>query len=96
MRCSLDIPGHPLIAPERFRKLSSNEMEKTATSDDYISNHFQDTTLLCSLTFQKQESREMPYTNLTGLILKNLRGGMLNLFSLWRGKRTVSTEGGVG
>ena len=41
-------------------------------------------------------SREMPYTNLTGLILKNLRGGTLNLFSLWRGKHTVSTEGGVG
>ena len=69
---------------------------KTATSDDYIFNHFQDTTLLCSLTFHKQESREMPYTNLTGLILKNLRGSTLNLFSLWRGKHTVSTEGGVG
>ena len=55
---------------------------ETATSDDYISNHFQDTTLLCSLTSQKQESREMFYTNLTGLILKNLRGGTLSLFSL--------------
>ena len=41
--------------------------EKTAISDDYISNHFQDTTLLCSLIFQKQESREMSHTNLTGL-----------------------------
>ena len=52
--------------------LPSNEMEKTATSDDYISNHFQDTTLLCSLIFQKQESREMSRTNLTGLIRKKL------------------------
>ena len=48
-------------------------MEKTATSDNYISNHFPDTTLLCSLVFQKQESREMPHTNLTGLVQKNLR-----------------------
>ena len=40
-------------------------------------NHFQDTNLLCSLIFQKQESR-----NLTGLIRKNLRGGTLSLFSL--------------
>ena len=47
---------------------------ETATSDDYISNHFQDTTLLCSLTSQKQESREMFYTNLTGLILKKPKG----------------------
>ena len=39
--------------------LPSNEMEKTTTSDDYNSNHFQDATLLCSLIFQKQESREM-------------------------------------
>ena len=50
--------------------LPSNEMEKTATSDDYNSNHFQDATLLCLLIFQKQESREMPHTNLTGLIRK--------------------------
>ena len=57
-------------------------MEKTATSDDYISNHSQDTTLLCSLTFQKQLSREMPHTDLTGLIRKNLRDGTLSLFSL--------------
>ena len=58
-------------------------MEKTATSDDYISNnHSQDTTLLCSLTFQKQLSREMPHTDLTGLIRKKLRGGTLSLFSL--------------
>ena len=49
--------------PERLIKLPSNEMEKTETSDDYISDHFQDTTLLCSLAFQKQESREMLYTN---------------------------------
>ena len=52
--------------------LPSNEMEKTATSDDYNSNHFQDATLLCSLIFQKQESREMSRTNLTGLIRKKL------------------------
>ena len=57
-------------------------MEKTATSDEHISNNFQDTTLLCSLIFQKQESREIPHTNLTGLIRKNLRGGTLSLFSL--------------
>ena len=84
MWCSLNIPGHPTIAPERLIELPSNEMENTATSDDYISNHFQDTTLICSLTFQKQESREMLYTNLTGLIRKNLRGGTLSLFSLQR------------
>ena len=57
-------------------------MEKTETSNDYISNHFQDKTLLCSLIFQKQESREMPHTNLMGLIRKNLRGGTLSLFSM--------------
>ena len=60
IRCSVNIPGHPIIAIERLIKLPPNEMEKTATSDDYISNHFQDTTLLCSLIFQKQESRETP------------------------------------
>ena len=49
MRCSLNIPGHPIIASKNVIMLPSNEMEKTATSDDYISNHFQDTTLLCSL-----------------------------------------------
>ena len=70
MRCSMNIPGHPIIAVKKLIKLPSNEMEKTATSDDYISNHFQDTTLLCSLIFQKQESREMHQTNLTGLIPK--------------------------
>ena len=52
--------------------LPSNEMEKTATSDDYNSNHFQDATPLCSCIFQKQESREMSRTNLTGLIRKKL------------------------
>ena len=52
--------------------LPSNEVEKTATSDDYNSNHFLDATLLCSLIFQKQESREMSRTNLTGLIRKKL------------------------
>ena len=62
--------------------LPSNEMEKTATSDDYNSNHFQDATLLCSLIFQKQESREMSHTKLTGLLRKNLKGGTLSLFSL--------------
>ena len=77
---SLNIPGHPIIATEKVIKLPSNEMEKTATSDDYISNHFQDKILLCSLIFQKQESREMPHTNLAGLTRKNLRGGTLSLF----------------
>ena len=62
--------------------LPSNEMEKTATSDNYISNHFQDTTLLFSLIFQKQESREISRTNLTSLIRKNSKGGTLSLFSL--------------
>ena len=75
----MNIPGHPIIAIKKLIKLPSNEMEKNVTSDDYISNHFQDTTLLCSLIFQKQESR-----NLTGLIRKNLRGGTLSLFSLYR------------
>ena len=78
----MNIPGHPIIAIKKLIKLPSYEMGKNATSDDYISNHFQDTTLLCSLTFQKQESREMPHTNLMGLIRKNLRGGTLSLFSL--------------
>ena len=78
----MNIPGHPIIAIKKLIKLPSNEMGKNVTSDDYISNHFQDTTLLCSLTFQKQESREMPHTNLMGLIRKNLRGGTLSLFSL--------------
>ena len=74
MRCSLNIPGHPIIASKNVIMLPSNEMEKTATSDDYNSNHFQDATLLCSLIFQKQESREMSRTNLTGLIRKKLKG----------------------
>ena len=39
---------------KKFIKFPSNEMEKTATSDNYISNHFPDTTLLCSPIFQKQ------------------------------------------
>ena len=82
MRCSLNIPGHPIIASKNVIMLPSNEMEKTATSDDYNSNHFQDATLLCSLIFQKQESREMSHTNLTGLIRKNLKGSTLSLFSL--------------
>ena len=78
----MNIPGYLIIAITKLIKLPSNEMGKSVTSDDYISNHFQDTTLLCSLTFQKQESREMPHTNLMGLIRKNLRGGTLSLFSL--------------
>ena len=82
MRCSLNIPGHPIIASKNVIMLPSNEMEKTATSDDYNSNHFHDATLICSLIFQKQESREMSHTNLTGLIRKNLKGGTLSLFSL--------------
>ena len=76
---------HSRTSANRFKNvimLPSNEMEETATSDDYNSNHFQDATLLCSLIFQKQESREMSHTNLTGLIRKNLKGGTLSLFSL--------------
>ena len=73
MRCSLNVPGHPIIASKKLILLPSNEMEKTATSDGYISNHFQDTTLLCSLIFHKQESREMSHTNLTGLIRIKLK-----------------------
>ena len=72
----MNFPGHPIIATERLIKLPSKEMGKNATSDDYISQ-----TLLCSLTFQKQESREMLYTNLTGLIRKK-KSGTLSLFSL--------------
>ena len=45
----MNIPGHPIIAIKKLIKLPSNEMGKNVTSDDYISNHFQDTTLLCSL-----------------------------------------------
>ena len=81
MRCSLNIPGHPIIASKKVIMLPSNEM-KIEISDAYNSNHFQDATLLCSLIFQKQESREMSHTNLTGLIRKNLKGGTLSLFSL--------------
>ena len=55
-------------------------MENTATSDNHIVNNFPDTSLLCLLIFQKKKSREMPHTNLTGLILKK-RGGTLSLFS---------------
>ena len=66
---------HSRTSDNRFKKCNyapgpSNEMEKTTTSDDYISNHFQGTTLVCSLIFQKQESREMSHTNFTGLIKK--------------------------
>ena len=53
--------------------------EKTVISDDYISNHFQDTALLCSLIFQKQESREMSHTYLTSLIRKKLKGRYVTL-----------------
>ena len=83
MRCSLNIPGHPIIASKKLIMLPVNEMEKkNAISDDYISNHFKEITPLCSLIFQKQETREMSHTNLTGVIRKNLGGGTLSLFSL--------------
>ena len=65
---------NPIIVSKKLIMLPSNEMGKTVTSDNYISNHFEDTTLLCSLIFQKQESREMSHTNLTGLIKKKLKG----------------------
>ena len=68
-RCLLNIPGHLIIAiKKKLIKLPLNEMEKTATSDNYIVNNFPDTSLLCLLIFQKKKSREMPHTNLTGLI----------------------------
>ena len=76
---------HSRTSGNHFKKCNYAPLEwngKTATSDDYISTHFQDTTLLCSLIFQKQESREMSRTNLTGLIRKNLKGCTLSLFSL--------------
>ena len=39
-RCLLNIPGHLIIAIKKIIKLPSNEMEKTATSDNYIVNNF--------------------------------------------------------
>ena len=68
MRCSLNIPGHPIIASKKLIMLPVNEMEKkNAISDDYISNHFKEITPLCSLIFQKQESREMSRQDKTTL-----------------------------
>ena len=68
-RCLLNIPGHLIIAiKKKLIKLPLNEMENTATSDNHIVNNFPDTSLLCLLIFQKKKSREMPHTNLTGLI----------------------------
>ena len=68
-RCLLNIPGHLIIAiKKKLIKLHLNEMENTATSDNHIVNNFPDTSLLCLLIFQKKKSREMPHTNLTGLI----------------------------
>ena len=66
----------------KFEPVLPTEMEKNATSHDYISNHFPDATLLCSHIVQKQESWEIPRRNLTDLIRNNLRGGTLSLFSL--------------
>ena len=40
--------------------------------------------IIFKIQLQKQESRKMSNTNLTGLIRKNLRGGTLSLFSLYR------------
>ena len=56
-RCLLNIPGHLIIAiKKKLIKLPLNEMENTATSDNYIVNNFPDTSLLCLLIFQKQKS----------------------------------------
>ena len=66
----------------KFEPVLPTEMEKTATSHNYISNHFPDATLLCSHIVQKQELWEIPRRNLTDLIRNNLRGGTLSLFSL--------------
>ena len=66
----------------KFEPVLPTEMEKTATSHNYISNHFPDATLLCSHIVQKQEPWEIPRRNLTDLIRNNLRGGTLSLFSL--------------
>ena len=66
----------------KFEPVLPTEMEKTATSHNYISNHFPDATLLCSHIVQKQESWEIPRRNLMDLIRNNLRGGTLSLFSL--------------
>ena len=41
MRCPLNIPGHVIIAMKKLIKLPLTKKEKTATSDNYISNHFQ-------------------------------------------------------
>ena len=66
----------------KFEPVLPIEMEKTATSHNYISNHFADGTLLCSHIVQKQESWEIPRRNLTDRIRNNLRGGTLSLFFL--------------
>ena len=66
----------------KFEPVLPTEMEKTATSHNYISNHFPDATLLCSHIVQKQEFWQIPRGNLTDLIRNNLRGGTLSLFSL--------------
>ena len=67
----------------KFEPVLPNEMEKnTATSHNYISNHFPEATLLCLHIVQKQEFWEIPRGNLTDLIRNNLRGGTLSLFSL--------------
>lgn len=66
----------------KFEPVLPTEMEKTATSHNYISNHFPNATLLCSYIVQKQELWEIPRGNLTDLIRNNLRGGTLSLFSL--------------
>ena len=94
MRCSLNIPGHPIITSKNVIMLPSNGMEKpqlpmitfllifkTFFFFFFLNWHMNKviiiiiyTTLLCSLIFQKQESREMSHTNLTGLIQKKLKG----------------------
>ena len=73
-RCSLNIPGHPIIASKNVIMLPSNEMEKTATSDDYNSNHFPDATLLCSLIFQGTRVQRNVSYKLNGSNSKKLKG----------------------
>ena len=60
------------MATKQLIKLFLTELEKTATSNNYISNHIPDTTLLCLHIVPKQESSEMPQRNLMGLIGNSL------------------------
>ena len=82
MRCSLNIPGHPIIATEKIIKLPSNEMEKTATSDDYISNHFSRYNSTLFAHFPETRVKRNASYKLNGSNSKKLKGWYAKLVSL--------------